>query len=308
VTGVVVLLAAGTAATIAARKNQAPKMYSAGNTTVYTAGNVALYIADFTPTDQAPKAYSWQVPNADFAVIYKTPPQVAIVPTKFSKDGHCVFDRRVGVMGIAQPFETILQVAYQKDKLRTLVVGEWPPGKYDFFAKLTTGDFAKLARLQTGNLADLAKLRESDYTDTNWTVALQKEITRKFGFTGRLEQREMDVLLLKPFGAGPHGFTVSHPPFNRPMMMMFTDPEPGKYSYKKESVSFLRRDLERYFNITIFDQTGLTDTYDFAVKWNEPDPKQKNFEGLKQALRDQLGLDLVPSREPLEMLVLEKVK
>jgi uncharacterized protein (TIGR03435 family) len=66
--------------------------------------------------------------------------------------------------------------------------------------------------------------------------------------------------------------------------------------------------LERYFNITIFDQTGLTDTYDFAVKWNEPDPKQKNFEGLKQALRDQLGLELMSSRAPLEMLVLEKVK
>ena len=300
VTGVVVLLAAGTAATIAARKNQAPKMYSARNATVY--------IADFTAADLAPNAYSWQVPNADFAVIYKTPPQVAIVPTKFSKDGHCVFDRRVGVMGIAQSFETILLAAYQKDKLRTLVVGEWPPGKYDFFAKLTTGDFAKLARLQTGNLADLAKLRESDYMDTNWTVALQKEITRKFGFTGRLEQREMDVLLLKPFGAGPHGFTVSHPPFNRPMMFTFANPEPGKYSYKEESVSFLRRDLERYFNITILDQTGLTDTYDFAVKWNEPDPKQKNFEGLKQALRDQLGLELMSSRAPLEMLVLEKVK
>ncbi len=288
VTGVVVLLAAGTAATIAARKNQAPKMYSVGNATVYTGGNVALYIADFTPAGLAPNAYSWQVPNADFAVIYKTPPQVAIVPTKFSKDGHCVFDRRVGVMGIAQPFETILSVAYDKEKLRTLVVGELPPGKFDFFAKLTTGDFAK--------------------PDTNWTVALQQEITRKFGFTGRLEQREMDVLLLKPFGAGPHGFTVSHPPPNRPMMVMFTKPEPGKYSYKEEPVSSLKSDLEHYFNITIFDQTGLTNTYNFAVKWNEPDPKQKNFEGLKQALRDQLGLELVPSRAPLEMLVLEKVK
>ncbi len=292
VTGVVVLLAAGTAATIAARKNPAPKMYSAGNVTAYSAGPFALYTAVFTDADstsnQDPKAYSWQVPNADFAVIYKTPPQVAIVPTKFSKDGLCVFDRRVGVMGIAQPFETILQVAYDKEKLQTLVVGKLPPGKFDFFAKLTTGDFAR--------------------PDTNWTVALQQEITRKFGFTGRLEQREMDVLLLKPFGAGPHGFTVSHPPPNRPMMVMFTKPEPGKYSYKEEPVSSLKSDLEHYFNITIFDQTGLTNTYNFAVKWNEPDPKQKNFEGLKQALRDQLGLELVPSRAPLEMLVLEKVK
>jgi len=102
VTGVVVLLAAGTTTAITFR------------------------------AIQAHKTYSWQVPNADFAVIYKTPPQVAIVPTKFSNDGHCVFDRRVGVMGIAQPFETIIQVAYQKDRLGTFVIDELPPGKFDF--------------------------------------------------------------------------------------------------------------------------------------------------------------------------------
>ena len=29
---------------------------------------------------------------------------------------------------------------------------------------------------------------------------------------------------------------------------------------------------------------------------------------MKQALHDQLGLDLVPSREPIEMLVVRKAK
>jgi hypothetical protein len=33
-----------------------------------------------------------------------------------------------------------------------------------------------------------------------------------------------------------------------------------------------------------------------------------NPDGLKQAVLDQLGLDLVPSREPTEMLVVEKAK
>ena len=35
---------------------------------------------------------------------------------------------------------------------------------------------------------------------------------------------------------------------------------------------------------------------------------QEILEALKEALLDQLGLELVPSREPIEMLVVEKVK
>jgi uncharacterized protein (TIGR03435 family) len=39
------------------------------------------------------------------------------------------------------------------------------------------------------------------------------------------------------------------------------------------------------------------------VKWPRRDPA-----GLKQALLDQLGLELVPTNMPIEMLVVEKAK
>ena len=44
------------------------------------------------------------------------------------------------------------------------------------------------------------------------------------------------------------------------------------------------------------------------VKWDDTDKANRNVDGLKQALIDQLGLELVPGREPVEMLVVEKAR
>jgi uncharacterized protein (TIGR03435 family) len=44
------------------------------------------------------------------------------------------------------------------------------------------------------------------------------------------------------------------------------------------------------------------------VKWHDTDKANRNVDGLKQALLDQLGLELVPAHEPVEILVVEKAK
>jgi uncharacterized protein (TIGR03435 family) len=61
----------------------------------------------------------------------------------------------------------------------------------------------------------------------------------------------------------------------------------------------------------IIDQTGSKDHYDFDFQWTEP--KWSSFDAMKSALQDiwtdqlnQVGLELVPSREPVKMLVVEK--
>jgi uncharacterized protein (TIGR03435 family) len=58
----------------------------------------------------------------------------------------------------------------------------------------------------------------------------------------------------------------------------------------------------------VIDQTGLTQNYHIDLKWNERWGQDPNHDALKQALLDQIGLELVPGREPVEMLVVEKVK
>jgi uncharacterized protein (TIGR03435 family) len=60
--------------------------------------------------------------------------------------------------------------------------------------------------------------------------------------------------------------------------------------------------------IPVIDQTGLTNNFDIDLKWKQSNWREPNPDGLKQAVLDQLGLELAPSREPIEMLVVEKVK
>jgi uncharacterized protein (TIGR03435 family) len=66
--------------------------------------------------------------------------------------------------------------------------------------------------------------------------------------------------------------------------------------------------LESCFQLPVVDQTGLTRQFDIDLNWPEQDWRHHNLEGLKEALRDQLGLELVSGREPIEMLVIDRAK
>jgi uncharacterized protein (TIGR03435 family) len=68
--------------------------------------------------------------------------------------------------------------------------------------------------------------------------------------------------------------------------------------------------LEGFFKTPVLDQTGLTQKYDFTIKWDNQwwSKNRDNPEGLKRVLLDQLGLELIATNEPIEMLVVEKVK
>jgi uncharacterized protein (TIGR03435 family) len=64
--------------------------------------------------------------------------------------------------------------------------------------------------------------------------------------------------------------------------------------------------LEGNFQIPIVDGTGIESNVDATLTWNRKDWEHPNLDGLKQALLDQLGLELVPTNMPLEMLVVKK--
>ena len=93
----------------------------------------------------------------------------------------------------------------------------------------------------------------------------------------------------------------------------YSSDNPGYLSFTNEPVSVLADKLENRFRIPVIDQTGLTNHYDFDLTWDEYGqkigdsfPDYPNLDGLKQALGDQLGLELVPTNMPIEMLVVEK--
>ena len=121
---------------------------------------------------------------------------------------------------------------------------------------------------------------------------LQEEIKRQFRLIERPETREEDVLLLKKKdGSVPkpiRGATIEF-----------------------RSMPKLLVECEQVIGLPIIDRTGTNPPSSFSF-WL---PIYRNYanadlarEELKKALLDQLGLELVPSREQVEMLVVEKVK
>ena len=67
--------------------------------------------------------------------------------------------------------------------------------------------------------------------------------------------------------------------------------------------------LETIFQKPVFDQTGTDSFYEWKSKAEmNPGTKGKSREDVWRSITDQLGLELVPSHEPIEMLVVEKVK
>jgi uncharacterized protein (TIGR03435 family) len=81
----------------------------------------------------------------------------------------------------------------------------------------------------------------------------------------------------------------------------------GNLKFFQQPVSTLVWELEQRFQLPIVDQTGLTESYDYLIDWNDPDPARPNLDTTKAALGDQLGLELIPTNMPIEMLVVDRV-
>ncbi|MFZ0827661.1 MAG: TIGR03435 family protein [Verrucomicrobiia bacterium] len=219
--------------------------------------------------------YSWEVPHPNNQVLEQAPPQVTILPAKFLKSGGGGWAAQDGrVLGISAGIVDMLQAAYAT-QARMVFKTELPQDRYDFIANLPTGT----------------------------AQALQTEIKRRFGLVGRFETIETNVLVLTVKYPNAQGLKPS-----RTVGRSNRNPQFGEYSCINQPISGLTYFLELYLGTPIIDRTGLKGGFDMDVKWNDADKANRNVDGLKQALTDQLGLELVPGREPIEMLVVEKAK
>jgi uncharacterized protein (TIGR03435 family) len=221
---------------------------------------------------QEHRHYPWQVRNFDTRVLEKVPPQVMIVPTMFP-DSESWGSANGRYLGIGASIRDIVRTTFGKSLARTVLATELPPGKYDYIANLPRGS----------------------------AEALQKELKRKFGVVGRLETREMDVMLLRVKHGNAPGLRPSTTHRNSSLSN-----NGNRFSCVNLPLTGLVDYLEYYLEIPVVDQTGLASRFDMDLQLNEQDWQQRNPATLKQALLDELGLELVPGYEPVEMLVVEK--
>jgi uncharacterized protein (TIGR03435 family) len=79
------------------------------------------------------------------------------------------------------------------------------------------------------------------------------------------------------------------------------------YSCESQPLSSLASICEGKLQIPILYQAALTNNFHIELKWQWKKGESEN-DAFKQAVLDQLGLELVPTNMPIEMLVVEKVK
>jgi uncharacterized protein (TIGR03435 family) len=204
-----------------------------------------------------------------------TSPQVRIVPTKYPDShggGFGIDDKR---LGISMPMKTLIMDAYGlQDDLRLIISTKLPDGKYDYIANLPFGS----------------------------GKALQQAIEKQFGFVGRFEPQPKDVLLLKVKNAT----TLKLTPRKQVWDKAGNWREGNLWRWSGQHSDTLANSLEQFFQIPIVDETGLTNLHDFTfdINW---DFTSRSPEKFKQAL-NEAGFELISTNQPIEMLLIEKVK
>jgi uncharacterized protein (TIGR03435 family) len=256
--------------------------------TAIVAGVVVLLAAGTTTVTvkeiQEHRTYPWQVRNADSDVLRKVPPQVGIAPAKYPGTmggGEVSISDGAGHMqflGISQSIEDIVSTAYGQSSERTVFLEKVPSGAFDFIANLRSGN----------------------------EEALQKEIQRKFGLIGKREVRDADVLLLEVQNPNATGLESADRRRLEPHSGNSSRSGAGYFTSRSQNLSMLAWFLESHFKTPVVDKTGLTNQYDIDLNWDETNFRHPNLASLKQALLDQLGLELVPTNMPIKMLVVEK--
>jgi RNA polymerase sigma factor (sigma-70 family) len=279
--------------------------------TAAVAGVIVLLAAGTTTV--AVKEYQdhrievWEVPTGSIPIFkYPARPLVRIKPSIYSEfkasltedglgslprpDGSFIRtnDHEWTSVGLGQPLETIVRESYAADNLHAVFLTPLPAQPlYDYISHVPE---------RTGR-------------------PLQELLQRKFGLVGRWEMVETNVLVLKyanpdnpglqPAESLMHSLNLTNlSAFNRFNGVARRTPAGTVHIDTTMPRLIEALGLERAFHLPIIDETGLTNRYDFFFK--NPARGFPNQDAWKDALSQQLGLELTPTIRPVRMLIVSR--
>lgn len=228
-------------------------------------------------------AETWRIAGLTWQQVGQTAPEVKVLPTKFRppvKIMQTCDGLRWG--GIDVSVREMMRAAYRGAPGRVAFPDGEPQEKYDFISTLTDGT----------------------------EEALQSEITKTLGLTARWETVETNALVLKvanPDAPGLKQASLSPDEYG--------DLRHGHIHCFGEKLSWtprmppwgLTKYLEIVFQVPVVDQTEFNwFCFNIDLRWKVKSDPSANQEALKQAMLEQLGLELVPTNMPVEILVVEK--
>ena len=216
---------------------------------------------------------NWEM-NSD--VLNRLPSVLVLRPTKFPNKGGGSLSTGKRALGVKVAPEDLLANAYGFSTARMVFNTELPEEDFDF---VMTPPYEP------------------------WKP-LQGEIKKQLGLTAHPEMREVDVLQLRCKVANHPGIK----PGDNGNTGMFGGM--GEIKIENQPMTTVAAYLQGYFRIPVTDHTQVRGRHNLTLKWawNGKLSEDEERIRIRQALLDQAGLELVPSRERIEMLVVEKVK
>jgi uncharacterized protein (TIGR03435 family) len=154
-------------------------------------------------------------------------------------------------------------------------------------------------------------------------IMVQKLLTDRFKLTFHHEQRELSVYVIGVAGGGPK-MTKSTAAPNDPQGFQFRGLGDliVRNMTMKDFASWMQSGV---MDRPVVDQTGLTDRYDFTLKWTPDDSQFAQFRGagvsvppptddpkappsLYTAITEQIGLKMGPAKAPDDVVVIDHVE
>jgi uncharacterized protein (TIGR03435 family) len=174
------------------------------------------------------------------------------------------------MLGFAKPVAGLLGMAYDINRVRIINPEILPPGKFDFLV-----------------------------TEPNPAEALQAAITKKFGLTATRETHETNVLILAVSRPDATGLKRT----DRRGIKWTGPGKNGTVKFDNVTMDDFCGTLEGKLKIPVVNQTGLDGLYYIQLKNPGNDVKS-----LRQEMSDELGLELKPGTQSIEMLRVAKSK
>ncbi len=198
------------------------------------------------------------------------PPLLIVQPSKLKSENNHF---RIGekFRGQRTSINILLSAAYDLNPQRIIFLEPRPEGSFDFLA-----------------------------TVPNSRVALQSEISKQLNLVGRPETRVADCLLLEIRNRNAPGIKPAKGRNNFTENLL-----QGRAEITSGSLEDCCRILEDILAQPVIVKTKLEERFNTTFRWN---PQDKSLDSINLALLDQLGLELVPSREQINVLVVEKIK
>ena len=247
-----------------------------GTTTVIVEKNAAAH-------RQADYESLFHPDGSRFKRLEQTAPVLIVRPTRYPNGGEGVWTGSGKGVYTDAGITELIAWAYDINPVREILPTDAPRGNYDYLN-----------------------------TRPNPTQALREELKKQFRLDAHRETRPTDVVLLQ---AGNPGKLNSFRTRGGAFACYGTgEANTQKRIFNNAPLSLLAEQMiEPYFNKPCDCRTDAEARYDFEIQWQEPlgltgEAHRLALQPVIEAQLNQLGLELVPTREPIEMLVVESAK